>query len=76
MRGLEKIFSPVTVIELSDAEAEALVSEPESARRERDFLEDRIKKLKAGHSILRGVMGNASKAKVGARSREMKVEAE
>ena len=56
MRGLEKIFSPIVVNDLSDSETEAIASEPPSGRRQRDLLENRIKKLKDGQSILRGVM--------------------
>ncbi len=60
MRGLEKIFSPVVVNDLSDSDAEAIASEPPSERRQRDLLENRIKKLKDGQSILRGVMRNSA----------------
>lgn len=57
VRGLEKIFSPIVVGKLSDTAAQDLASEPASARRQRDFLEDRIKKLENGSSIFRSVMG-------------------
>ena len=60
MRGLEKIFSPIAVNDLSDTEAEAIASEPPPEMRQRDLLENRIKKLKDGQSILRGVMRNAA----------------
>ena len=56
MRGLEKIFSPIAVNDLSDSETEAIASEPPSGMRQRDLLENRIKKLKDGQSILRGVV--------------------
>jgi hypothetical protein len=56
VRGLEKIFSPITVNGLSDPEAEAIASEPPSARRQRNLLESKIKKLNDGRSIFRGVM--------------------
>ena len=56
MRGLEKIFSLIVVNGLSDAETEAIASEPPSARKQRDLLESRMKKLEEGRSILRGVM--------------------
>lgn len=56
IRGLEKIFSPVAVKNLSDAETEVIASEPASAQRKRRFLEDRIQKLKQGHDVLRDVM--------------------
>ncbi|KAN0108674.1 dynamin family protein-like protein [Hyaloscypha variabilis] len=61
VRGLEKIFSPVVVNAMSDAEVEAIASEPLSAKRQREFLEERIKKLKDGHEIFRGVMGSSGK---------------
>ncbi|KAI9808036.1 MAG: hypothetical protein M1827_007542 [Pycnora praestabilis] len=60
VRGLEKIFSPIAVNGLSDTEAEAIASEPPSGRRQRDLLENRIKKLKEGQGILRGVMRSAA----------------
>ncbi len=52
VRGLEKIFSPISVNRLSDAEVEAIASEPTSAKRQREFLEDRIRKLDKGRTIL------------------------
>lgn len=60
IRGLEKIFSPVVVNGLTDSEVEAIASEPASAKRQRQFLEDRIAKLKDGQSIFRSVMGSAT----------------
>lgn len=60
IRGLEKIFSPLTVNALSDAEVEAIASEPAAAKRQRHFLTDRIQKLKDGQKIFRGVMGGAA----------------
>lgn len=60
MRGLEKIFSPVAVNGLSDTETEAIASEPPSARRQRDLLENKIKKLNDGRGIFRGVMRSAA----------------
>ncbi|KAF6222582.1 hypothetical protein HO133_000628 [Letharia lupina] len=60
IRGLEKIFSPVAVNGLTDPEVEAIASEPASAKRQRQFLEDRIAKLKDGQSIFRSVMGSAA----------------
>jgi hypothetical protein len=58
VRGLETIFCPISVNRLSGAEMEGIASEPVSAKRQRAYLEDRIKKLKDGHMILRGVMGS------------------
>ena len=60
IRGLEKIFSPVVVNNLTDSEVEAIASEPASAKRQRQFLEDRIAKLRDGQSIFRKVMGSAA----------------
>jgi hypothetical protein len=61
VRGLEKIFSPVVVNAMTDVEVEAIASEPLSAKRQREFLEERIKKLRDGHEIFRGVMGSGGK---------------
>jgi hypothetical protein len=61
VRGLENIFSPVVVNSLSDTEVETIASEPLSAKRQREFLEERIKKLRDGHEIFRGVMGSSGK---------------
>ena len=60
MRGLERIFSPIAVNELSDPEAAAIASEPPSARRQRDLLENRMKKIENGQRILRGVVRSGS----------------
>ena len=60
IRGLEKIFSPITVNSLSDADVEAIASEPPSARRQRDFLVDRVTKLDDGQKILRDVISKAT----------------
>lgn len=62
MRGLEKIFSPIAVNRLSDVETEAIASEPAAARRQREFLGDRIRKLEAGHDVLRGVIKSGGSA--------------
>ncbi|KAI9886420.1 MAG: hypothetical protein M1823_001809 [Watsoniomyces obsoletus] len=56
VRGLETIFSPVMVNGLSEAETLAIASESTSVKRQRDFLEDRIKKLKDGERILRDLV--------------------
>ncbi len=60
IRGMESIFSPITVNGLTDSEVEAIASEPASAKRQRQFLEDRIAKLKDGQSIFRSVMGSGA----------------
>lgn len=56
IRGLEKIFSPIVVNGMSESEVERLASEPAAAKRHREFLVDRIQKLKDGQKIFRGVM--------------------
>jgi hypothetical protein len=61
VRGLEKIFSPVVVNAMSDTDVEAIASEPSSAKRQREYLEDRIMKLQDGHKIFRDVMGSGGK---------------
>ena len=45
IRGLEEIFSPVVVNSLTDSEVEAIASEPTSAKRQRQLLENHIAKL-------------------------------
>jgi hypothetical protein len=56
VRGLENIFSPITVNKMSDEEVEGIAAEPAVAKRQRAFLEDQIKKLSNGQRILKGVM--------------------
>ena len=56
MRGLEYIFLPVVVNSLSDAEVEAIASEPTAAKRRREYLEDQIGKLTAGQEIFNSVL--------------------
>lgn len=60
IRGIEKIFSPVVVSKLADEEVEKIASEPAAAKRQRNFLEDRIQKLEAGKVIFRGVLASAA----------------
>lgn len=45
---------------LSDHETEVIASEPASAKRQRDFLGDRIEKLEEGHNILRDVIRSST----------------
>lgn len=52
IRGLEKIFSPMVVSGMSDAEALELASEPVSAKGQRDVLTDRVAMLEGGQDIL------------------------
>jgi hypothetical protein len=58
VRGLEKILSPLVINGFSDTETQAVASEPSTSRRQRTFLEDRVKKLEDGYGIIRGVMGS------------------
>ena len=46
--GLEMIFSPVVVNGLSECAVEKMTPKPAAAKRHRQFLEDRIEKLKDG----------------------------
>lgn len=41
-----------------ETEVEAIASEPVSAKRQREYLEDRIKKLWDGHEIFRNAIGS------------------
>lgn len=59
VRNLEKIFSPLTVNNLSESDSQLVASEPSSAKRYREFLEDRIGKLTDGHQVLRDVISIA-----------------
>ncbi|KAJ0122283.1 hypothetical protein J7T55_002795 [Diaporthe amygdali] len=53
---LYNIFSPMTVLQMSDAKIQGIVSEPESTKRRRDLLSHQINKLEEGQEIFRGVM--------------------
>lgn len=53
------MLSPIVVAGLPDAEVQSLVCEPLSARRQREFLSDRLEKLEAGDKVLRDVMKTA-----------------
>jgi len=57
VRGLDKIFSPLDVNNLSDDDVLKVASEPPSVRRKRDFLMDRQQKLRSGKKIFRDIMG-------------------
>lgn len=56
MADLYNIFSPMTVLNMSDAKVQSIVSEPESTKRQRTFISDRIRKLEEGQEIFRGFM--------------------
>ncbi|KAI1318792.1 ankyrin repeat-containing domain protein [Xylariaceae sp. FL0255] len=58
VRGLEDLFSPLKVIDLPDDKVRAIVSEPDTTKRQRAFLTDRAKRLQEGQDIFRGVMGS------------------
>ena len=57
VRGLDKIFSPVDVNNLSDEDVLKVAAEPPSVKRQRDFLQDRQKKLLSGKDIFREILG-------------------
>ncbi|KAK1811658.1 hypothetical protein LTR12_013959 [Friedmanniomyces endolithicus] len=57
VHGLDKIFSPLDVNNLSDEDILKVASEPASVRRKRDFLTDRQQKLRSGKEIFRDIMG-------------------
>ncbi|KAK0261937.1 hypothetical protein LTR35_017791 [Friedmanniomyces endolithicus] len=57
VRGLDKIFSPLDINNLSDEDILKVTSEPASVRRKRDFLTDRQQKLRSGKEIFRDIMG-------------------
>lgn len=53
---LEAIFSPLAVNDMSDEEVEAIAAEPSATRHKRQFLTDRVAKLKDGHNVFKTVM--------------------
>lgn len=58
IRGLDKIFSPLQVSEWNDAAVLKVAAESAPARRRREFLVDRLEKLKNGQLIFREVIGS------------------
>ncbi|QSZ36572.1 hypothetical protein DSL72_006452 [Monilinia vaccinii-corymbosi] len=60
VRGLENIFNPLAVYNLTSEQAEAIASEPTHSKNERRFHEDRINKLEDGKRIFRAMMSGAS----------------
>lgn len=56
VEDLNNIFSPMVVLGMTDAKVQSIVSEPESTKRERVFLSDRIKRLEEGQEIFRGIL--------------------
>lgn len=61
VRGLHEIFSPLVVNQMTDAEIEAIASEPPATQRHRAFLEDKMKMLEEGHEIFRDVLAGTGK---------------
>ncbi|TGJ82147.1 hypothetical protein E0Z10_g6598 [Xylaria hypoxylon] len=59
VRGLDRIFSPLRIINLPNYKIEAIVAEPEYIKGQRLFLADRVKKLEEGQQIFRGAMNSA-----------------
>lgn len=57
VRGLDQILSPLFISGLSDEEVLKVAGEPSSLRRQRDFLADRLEKLKEGQTKFRDVIG-------------------
>ncbi|KAB8294947.1 hypothetical protein EYC80_006900 [Monilinia laxa] len=60
VRGLENIFNPVAVHNLTSEQAGAISSEPTHSKHEREFHQDRIDKLEDGKRIFRAMMGGAA----------------
>ncbi|KAI1743085.1 interferon-induced GTP-binding protein Mx [Xylaria scruposa] len=56
IRGLDGIFSPMRIAELSDDTIKAIVAESEFIMKQRDVLEDKVRKLEEGREIFRGPM--------------------
>ncbi|KAI0010110.1 interferon-induced GTP-binding protein Mx [Xylariaceae sp. FL0662B] len=60
IRGLDKTFSPLVVINMPDIKVKAIVSEPKATKRQRVFLTDRIQRLEGGSEVLRDVVSSSS----------------
>lgn len=56
LSDLNEIFSPMFILQMPDDKVQSIVSERESAKRQRVFLTDRIKKLQEGQNIFRSVL--------------------
>jgi hypothetical protein len=56
LQGLETIFSPVVVAAMTDSELEAIASEPDVTKRQRAFLQDRIRILEEGQEIFQNML--------------------
>ena len=60
VRGLQDVFSPLSVYRMSDAETLSIASEPKNAQAQRQELQEKVKKLQDGNDILQELMGNAA----------------
>ena len=60
VRGLQDVFSPMTVYRMSDAETLRIAAEPQSAQKQRQDLQEKVKKLRDGNEILQDLMGSAA----------------
>ncbi|KAI1742968.1 interferon-induced GTP-binding protein Mx [Xylaria scruposa] len=60
MKKLKEIFSPLNIINLPESKIESIVSEPSSTKRQRLFLQDRIKRLEEGQEIFRAAIGSSA----------------
>ena len=56
VRDLEHVLSPLMLSKLSDSETLKLASEPVTTERRRDFLQDRLAKLKEGGDIMQEML--------------------
>ena len=64
VKGLETIFSPVVVNAMSEATVEAIAAEPLATRRKREFLTDRVTKLRNGQDVFKLVTRGRSGPKL------------
>lgn len=58
LRGLDLVFSPIVVAEMSDADVVSVALENSATQRQRTFLTDRVSKLEEGQRIFRAAMGS------------------
>lgn len=56
IRGLEHIFSPVKISQLLDAEVLNIAAEPDSTKKEREVLAEKVRMLTNGQVILNELM--------------------
>jgi hypothetical protein len=60
VRGLEYIFFPITVSQLLDAEILSVAAEPDSTKKEREALTEKVRILTEGQLILSELMSSIS----------------